>query len=484
MNLLHPEVIFRNIGLVISLYAGTSIIISTYSFFIRNQVTKGEISNILIDDFFHRKIMIEFKLGNGLSAGNWTSIQSPSQIDRHFLCSSTSETSREKTLRSKTLVNKAVLSFANLLLIFWLQRSCNQNISSLMIQPNGSSIEDVGCWLWKSFVCVMSFAHKQHEQSSQQHEQSSPTLNLSIACSKESLQHLRLSNLFKRHDKKRFLETVDLSSMKNSSNQINKIPIISEHVPIHQKPLSNMDFAYYLAGLIDGDGSFMPKQLIIAFSGKDASLAYYIKSRLGYGTVSAIKGKRALKLVISNPRGLFAVLNLINGKIRHLKRFEQIKTNILPYMKEPWVNTFLLDQSTNLNLDNYWLAGFAEAESSFQVKLLAREKRTEVRLNFQLDQKTEDLLKLIQQKCGGYVGYCQKIDCYYYESTNFKNAGKFISYFDRFHLSGSKYLDYMKWRKIYLYILQKRHLTTEGIAHIRQIKKTMNPKSNEIFDKN
>ena len=36
---------------------------------------------------------------------------------------------------------------------------------------------------------------------------------------------------------------------------LNKIKLISAHVPKHLKPVTDDEFGHYLAGLIDGDGS-------------------------------------------------------------------------------------------------------------------------------------------------------------------------------------------------------------------------------------
>ncbi len=76
------------------------------------------------------------------------------------------------------------------------------------------------------------------------------------------------------------------------------IKLISNHVPTHTKPLTDEDFGHYLAGLIDGDGSFGIRSLVIAFNSLDASLAYYIKGRLGYGKVKKVKNKNAVIFVL------------------------------------------------------------------------------------------------------------------------------------------------------------------------------------------
>ena len=92
---------------------------------------------------------------------------------------------------------------------------------------------------------------------------------------------------------------------------------ISVHVPTHLKPTTDIEFGHYLAGLIDGDGHFSSAmQLVIVFHSLDASLAYYIKKRIGYGSVRKVKDKNAILLIIAAKKGLEIVLNLINNKIR------------------------------------------------------------------------------------------------------------------------------------------------------------------------
>lgn len=73
----------------------------------------------------------------------------------------------------------------------------------------------------------------------------------------------------------------------------------------------------------------MQQQLVIAFHALDAPLAYYVKRRINYGSVRAVKNKQAYTLVISSRRGIDAVLSLINGKLRTKHRYDQVMNNIL-----------------------------------------------------------------------------------------------------------------------------------------------------------
>lgn len=258
---------------------------------------------------------------------------------------------------------------------------------------------------------------------------------------------------------------------------------ISIHVPKHFRPESENDFGHYLAGLIDGDGHFSKAlQLVIVFNELDASLAYFIKEKLEYGNIYKIKNKKAILLVISNRMGLLKVINLINGKIRSENKLNQINNNILinPYFSS--IKNFCLN--SNADLKNYWLSGFSDADASFQIKVLNRQdrKRKEVRLNFQIDQKKEDLLKLIKFFFGGNIGYRSSQNTYYYGSTSFISAKKVISYFDHYNLLSSKHINYLKWRKAYTIIQDKDHLNEVGLNKIIKIKLSMNKNKSDNLE--
>ena len=136
----------------------------------------------------------------------------------------------------------------------------------------------------------------------------------------------------------------------------------------------------------------------------------------------------------------------------------------------------------DLDLNNYWLAGFSDADASFQIKLITRNNKTEVRLNFQIDQKKKDLLFLIKNFVGGNIGFRKSQDTYYFNSTSFGAAKKVIKYFDQFNLLSSKYINYLKWRKAYIIIQNKDHLNEKGLKKIVRLKKTMNRNNSENMD--
>lgn len=257
-----------------------------------------------------------------------------------------------------------------------------------------------------------------------------------------------------------------------------KVNTISDHLPVYKKPVSDKEFGSYLSGLIEGDGYINKKaiNITICFSHQDASLAYYIKKRIGYGIVDKVKGKNAL-LYRANLEGSIVIARLINGKLRTADKInnficllelinKQIPTPIIPQRKD-----------TSLLTDSYWLAGFSDADGSFQVKTIKRKENKlgeEIRVCYQIDQKKILILEQIREVFGGSIGYRKSKDTFYYSSVSFGSAKKVINYFDHFNLLSSKHINFLKWRKVYRLIQKKKHLTENGINLILKIKSTMN----------
>jgi hypothetical protein len=113
---------------------------------------------------------------------------------------------------------------------------------------------------------------------------------------------------------------------KNTYNSYtNSLPgKLSEHVPKHRSNLTDNEFGYYLAGLIEGDGWFGKKELHIIFAENDISFAYFIKKRIGHGHVYKIKNKKAVRYICKNTKGLDIILSLINGKLVSKPKYQQL----------------------------------------------------------------------------------------------------------------------------------------------------------------
>jgi hypothetical protein len=255
---------------------------------------------------------------------------------------------------------------------------------------------------------------------------------------------------------------------------VENIKPVSVHVPKHFKPVTEDQFGHYLAGFIDGNGKFTSKQeLIIVFNSLDASVAYFLKKRLGFGSVKKITEKNAFILYINSKKGLERVIELINGKIRTDNIFSQINNNILHHINYfEFRKRLSLKLNSNKDLKNYWLVGFADAQANFQIKVInCFNNRVEIKLNFKIDQIKDNLLLLIKDFLGGNIKYIN--DSYSYESNSFGSAKNIINYFDKFHLLSSKHINFLKWRKSYLIIQKRDHLNKDGFDKIIKFKNTM-----------
>lgn len=257
---------------------------------------------------------------------------------------------------------------------------------------------------------------------------------------------------------------------KNTYNSYLNLPLISQHVPSPAKiaNLKDSEFGYFLAGLIEGDGWFGNNELHIIFAENDISLAYSIKSRIGHGHVYKIKDKRAVRYICKNKIGLSIILSLINGKLVSKPKYDQlIKHNY----SEKFNYTINLP-SNKITLDNYWLAGFTQADGCFYISVVqSKTHKTglSVRLEFSIKQNDAVPLKLLYEivKMGNLSHYSNDIWCY--KSSGFKTSALLISYFDKFNVFTGKYTNYLKFRKVYIMITQGKHLEDKGITKIISI---------------
>lgn len=274
--------------------------------------------------------------------------------------------------------------------------------------------------------------------------------------------------LFKRQSAGNFsFSTKATAVTKNTYTSYQNLLPISEHVP-NKIYLTDIQFGYFLAGLIEGDGWFGYKELHIIFTEEDNSLAYYIKKRIGYGNVYKIKDKKAVRYICKNKAGLLRILYLINGKLVSNYKYDQlIKHNYNVYF-----NLFILPPLKKLTLDNYWLAGFTQADGCFHISVVkSKTHKTgySIRLEYSLKQKDKLPLELLYKELqmGNLSQYHTNIWCY--KSTGFKTAFSLINYFDEHNLFAGKYTSYLKFRKVYILITEGKHLEEKGVKKIISI---------------
>lgn len=254
----------------------------------------------------------------------------------------------------------------------------------------------------------------------------------------------------------------------NTYNSYTKLSPISEHVVKHRSNLTDDEFGYFLAGLIEGDGWFGDKQLCIVFIENDISLAYFVKKRIGYGNVYKIKDKKAVRYICKKREGLLYILFLINGKLVSKPKYEQLVNH---NYSESYKYS-ILPPSKHVTLNNHWLAGFSQADGCFHISISkSKTHKTgfNVKLEFSIKQNDVLPLKLIYNKfnMGNLSQYNTGIWCY--KSSGFKTAEALINYFDFFNVFAGKYVSYLKFRKVYIMVTNGQHLEEKGISKIKSI---------------
>lgn len=268
----------------------------------------------------------------------------------------------------------------------------------------------------------------------------------------------------------------------------------------------------YLAGLLEGDGSF-----IVPKTNRDK------KNRLRYAkvkTVFHLKDRPLAELLKNRFGGNFEVHeNYLVWNITDLENLRLMCNTINGYLRTPKIHRFhrLIDyinqRSTNvseikkLELDkssiesNAWLAGFSDADANFHIMITKRKggkKRVHIHYRLELQRfytiKFEDLDD--SEVVYSFYDVCEKISAFLkagfysrsrdsYQSVmvishNVVSHAQLISYFDKFPLFSSKFLDYKDWKTIYELQCQKLHRTPSGIAACEKIKARFNSKRSQF----
>lgn len=132
-----------------------------------------------------------------------------------------------------------------------------------------------------------------------------------------------------------------------------------------------------------------------------------------------------------------------------------------------------------------WLAGFASGEACFFVSLRKATTKIgyQVLLLFELTQHSRD--EVLMKSLLEYLG-CGKLikikdrDIVRFKVEKFADLiEKIIPFFESYKIVGIKCLDYKDWVKVANLMIDKNHLTVEGLDQIRKIKDGMNKKREE-----
>jgi len=212
----------------------------------------------------------------------------------------------------------------------------------------------------------------------------------------------------------------------------------------------SLNFGYYLAGLMDADGTIFISNknsisIEITLHEKDVKTLYKLKSLLGFGIVSKRSNVKAYRIRINKTLAIEKFIHLINGKLLTKQKHRQLIKVCEILHLTPIINN-------SFSKDNAWFAGFFDGEGYFSI-------RNQYTLTLSLSQKDKNILQLICSNfdCGN-IYYDKSWNGYSYCITDLNNLKKVLKYFSFFPLLTVKNCDLRTFHRLVLFKERKYHL--------------------------
>ena len=234
---------------------------------------------------------------------------------------------------------------------------------------------------------------------------------------------------------------------------------------------STPDFYTYLAGLVDGDGSFgvsSEKKIPyfeITLHEKDVKTLYFIKQNLGFGQVSKRSKVKAYRYRTGSYINIYKVLTHLNGYLLTREKIESLNTfaNFLK-TKNIQFKPIIPDEKTSLYIINNssWLSGFFDAEGCF----LIFNKYT---LTINISQKNVYILSLIKKSLNlGHIRFDKSWSGYIYTISDIKGVDKILYLFSVWPLKTVKNIDVKTFKRLSYYIHKNFH-TSKNLEEIKTV---------------
>ena len=258
----------------------------------------------------------------------------------------------------------------------------------------------------------------------------------------------------------------------------------SKLYPHSSKP--SKAFLEWFIGFTEGDGSFIVPglQFVITQSSSVAlrvQVLNYIQTNLGLGKViQQSKSNHTHRFIVQDVSNILLICLIFNGNMVFYTKNSQFLIFLSAYnnlalrLKLEIINPIV---STLLpSLQDYWLAGFTDAEGCFTLSLLSNSKG--YRLRYIISQKWE-VNKVILQHIStifsvGSVRTHSVANNWEYVVNGVKNTSYIITYFDTHLLYTKKKQSYNLWKELRIQLINGVHLNSESRAKMVQLAKTIN----------
>ena len=264
----------------------------------------------------------------------------------------------------------------------------------------------------------------------------------------------------------------------------------------------------YLAGLIESDGTiYVPAShegsdgshsypaVKIYFHEDDLPLAKHLQAKLGHGTVSEVSGEKTVVLSIATKAGIMDVINMTNGFYRTPKHEAFVKLVGWYHDLDSCYSVVAKPVDGSPLYGNAWLAGFADGDASFEIRVTDSSRRVEV--TFDLVQSRVDSV-LINK----YLPVLESIAAFLLakvtttlvsnlsgtlstrlriRNTSRVGAGIVAQYFTLYPLRSSKWLNFVDWRSVYTALLLGKTKSQAGYDSVKIVKAGHNSRRT-VFD--
>ena len=241
-------------------------------------------------------------------------------------------------------------------------------------------------------------------------------------------------------------------------------------------------FKWWLIGFAEGDGHFgIDKRGYLVFkitqSSIDAQVLFYIKKSLRFGSVSVQSTtSNTHQYRVRDKDNLIKIINIFNGNLITKAKILQFKSFLQAFNAKYNTNIEFINCINKVSLDNAWLSGFTDAEGCFTCSAYLNKTTNKhiVTVRYIISQKDDiEFSSHLANLINGYVSHLKSY-VGYNTVVNSTKLSIIIKYINNFPLQTKKHISYIRWLKVNKLVLNKKHLTTEGIEKIKSLIKSIN----------
>lgn len=222
---------------------------------------------------------------------------------------------------------------------------------------------------------------------------------------------------------------------------------------------------------------------------KDIQVLYYIKKELGFGKVKLMSKKDVNVTVfyVSSKENFTRLISIFNGNLSTKTKKEQFEVWLETYNKQYNMNITFKDRLVKPSLYSGWISGFSESEGCFYgantiKSSLTYKLKIAPYLTFQIYNKEIYIIKTLRNiflyknnSDLNNIKYdnstCAERSGWIFHCSSFTKLKVIRNYFSRYKLKTQKSLAFRKWCKIHDMVLNKQHLTLEGLKKIDTLSK-------------